>query len=35
MPNNANSVDAPIASMFYVVQPWRRATDAQRWAAGK
>jgi hypothetical protein len=30
-PNNAHSVDTPIASMFYVVHPWRRATDAQRW----
>jgi len=29
-PNYAHSVDAPIASLFHIVHPWRRATDAHR-----
>lgn len=29
-PNAAHSVDAPIASLFHIVHPLRRATDAQR-----
>jgi hypothetical protein len=33
MANKAHSVDAPIASLFHIVCPWRRATDAQRYAA--
>jgi hypothetical protein len=31
MPNQAHSVDAPIARLFHIMQPLRRATDAQRW----
>jgi hypothetical protein len=26
-PNKAHSVDAPIASLFHIVHPWRRASD--------
>ena len=32
MANKAHSVDAPVARLLYIVHPWRRATDAQRWA---
>ncbi len=31
-PNEAHSVDAPIAVLFHIVYQWRRATDAQRYA---
>jgi hypothetical protein len=31
-PNEAHAVDAPIALLFHIVHPWRRATDAQCWA---
>jgi hypothetical protein len=31
-PNQAHSVDAPIARLFHIVHHWRRATDARRWA---
>src|SRR5207247_10634627 len=30
-PNDAHSVDAPIAPLFQIVHHWRRATDAPRW----
>jgi hypothetical protein len=30
MANKAHSVDAPIARLFHIVHPWRRATDAHR-----
>jgi len=30
MPNNAHSVDAPIALVFHIAHHWPRATDAQR-----
>ncbi len=29
-PNQAHSVDAPIAFLFHVIHRWRRATDARR-----
>ena len=32
-PNELHSVDAPIAPVFYIVHPWRRPTDAQRWTS--
>jgi hypothetical protein len=31
MPNQAHSVDAPIASLFAFERQWRRAPDAQRY----
>jgi hypothetical protein len=34
-PNEAHSVDAPIALLFHIVRPWRRATDARRWPEGE
>ena len=31
-PNQAHSVDAPIARLFHIVHPRRRANDAHRYA---
>jgi hypothetical protein len=33
-PNPAGAVDAPIAFLFAIVRPWRRATDQHRWTTG-
>jgi len=34
VPNQAASVDAPIAFLFHIVRQWRRATEQRRWPLG-